>query len=108
MVAGAGDEAAVVRLLGPDLDREKMYSVKVYRKDGRVALYDSKITRTFFFANEAEREVDTATDFQTLRRLQQGFVGFWLRYKYEPGYGGQIRYKHFYCFLHVYLWCIHT
>ena len=27
------------------------------------------------------------------RRLESGFVGFWVQYKYEEGYGGQLRYN---------------
>jgi hypothetical protein len=27
----------------------------------------------------------------TLRKLEADYVGFWVQYKYEEGYGGQLR-----------------
>ena len=29
-------------------------------------------------------------DPQTLRRLEDDYVGFWVQYRYEEGYGGQL------------------
>ena len=42
--------------------------------------------------SESEREVDTASlDINTSRQLGQDYVGFWVMFKYEAGYGAQIR-----------------
>jgi len=91
---GEGDndeeDVAVIRLMDLNKDRRKMYSIKVFRKSGKIGLYESKVTRSFFFSNENDRELDTYEDPQTLRRLEAGFVGFWVKYKFEDGYGGQI------------------
>lgn len=91
---GEGDndeeDAAVIRLLDGEKDRRKMYSVKIFRKKGKISLFESKVTRSFFFSNENDREVAKFEDPQTLRRLEAGFVGFWVQYKYEEGYGGQL------------------
>jgi len=83
-------DTAVIRLLDNMKDRRKMYTIKIFREMGKIALYESKITRSFFFSNENDREVASYEDPQLLRRLEQGFVGFWVQYKYEEGYGGQL------------------
>ena len=84
-------DTAVIRLLDNMKDRRKMYTIKIFREGGKIALYESKITRSFFFSNENDREVAAYEDPQTLRRLEQDYVGFWVQYKYEEGYGGQLR-----------------
>jgi len=90
-VGNLEDDTAVIRLLDDKKDRQKMYSIKIYREDGKIALYESKITRSFFFAtSETDREVAKTESFQTQRQLEQGFVGFWVQYKYEAGYGGTL------------------
>jgi len=83
-------DTAVIRLLDNMKDRRKMYTIKIFREKGKIALYESKITRSFFFSNENDREVASFEDPQTLRRLEQDYVGFWVQYKYEEGYGGQL------------------
>jgi hypothetical protein len=65
----SGDDIAVVRLLDDDKDRKKMLTIKFHRKEGRLVLYESKITR----------------------RMEDDYVGFWVQYKYDEGYGGQLR-----------------
>ena len=85
-------DTAVIRLLDNMKDRRKMYTIKIFREKGKIALYESKITRSFFFSNENDREVAAYEDPQTLRRLEQDYVGFWVQYKYDEGYGGQLRY----------------
>lgn len=84
------DDTAVIRLLDAKKDKQKMYSIKIFREDGKIALYESKITRSFFFSSENDREVSKSNDLQTIRKLEQGFVGFWVQYRYEAGNGGQI------------------
>jgi len=84
------DDTAVIRLLDEKKDKQKMYSIKIFREEGKIALYESKITRSFFFSSENDREVSKSNDLQTIRKLELGFVGFWVQYKYEAGYGGQI------------------
>ena len=37
-----------------------------------------------------DREVAVYADPQTLRRLEDDYVGFWVQYRYEEGYGGQL------------------
>jgi len=83
-------DTAVIRLLDNMRDRRKMYTIKIFRQGGKIALYESKITRSFFFSNENDREVAKYEDPQLLRRLEQDYVGFWVQYKYEEGYGGQL------------------
>ena len=56
-VGNQAEDVAVVRLLGRDLYRKKMYTVKIWREGGKIALYESRITRNFFFSNENDREV---------------------------------------------------
>ena len=34
-----------------------MYTVKIFREGGKIGLYESRITRNFFFSNENDREV---------------------------------------------------
>ena len=68
--------------------------IKIFREEGKIALYESKITKSFFFENENDREVAESNDLQTFRKLEVGYVGFWVQYKYEAGYGGQIRCVH--------------
>jgi len=84
------EDVAVIRLLGKKKDRRKMYTIKIFREGGKIALYESRITRSFFFSNENDREVASYADPQTLRRLEEDYVGFWMQYKYEDGYGGQL------------------
>jgi len=86
------DDTAVIRLLDDKKEKEKMYTIKIYREGGKIALYESRITRSFFFSSsQTEREVSTSNDLQMIRRLEQDFVGFWVQYKFEEGYGGQLR-----------------
>ena len=85
------DDTAVIRLLDQDKDRKKMYTIKIFRKLGKIAIYDSQITRSFFFSNENDKQVAKYEDPITLRKLEAGYVGFWIQYKYEDGYGGQLR-----------------
>ena len=93
-VGNREDDTAVIRLLDEKKDRQKMYSIKIFREEGKIALYESKITKSFFFENENDREVAESNDLQTFRKLEVGYVGFWVQYKYEAGYGGQIRCVH--------------
>ena len=44
------DDTAVIRLMDQNRGTDKMYSVKIRRKTGKVSLYDSRITRPFFFS----------------------------------------------------------
>ena len=44
------DDTAVIRLMDQNRGTDKMYSVKIERKTGKVSLYDSRITRPFFFS----------------------------------------------------------
>ena len=89
-VGNKDEDVAVIRLMNKEKDRRKMYTVKIFREGGKIALYESRITRSFFFSNENDREVAVYADQQTLRRLEEDFVGFWVQYKYEEGYGGQL------------------
>ena len=84
------DDVAVIRLLDQNKDRKKMYSIKIHRRLGKIALYDSKVTRSFFFSNENDKEVAKYEDPITLRKLEADYVGFWVQYKFEEGYGGQL------------------
>lgn len=42
-----------------------MLSIKLDRRSGKIALYESRITRNFFFSNENDREVAEFSDFET-------------------------------------------
>jgi len=84
------DDTAVIKLIDDDLSRDKMYTIKIAKKGGKISLYNSQITRPFFFDSQTERQVDTATDTHTMRRMQEDYVGFWVIYKYESGIGGQL------------------
>ena len=44
------DDTAVIRLMDQNRGTDKMYSFKIQRKTGKVSLYDSRITRPFFFS----------------------------------------------------------
>ena len=91
-VEATEEDTAVIRLLDERQGQDKMYSVKIKRSTGKISLLDSRITRPFFFTSQTEREVDTATvDINTSRQLAVDYVGFWIKFKYEPGYGAQIR-----------------
>ena len=91
-IESTDDDTAVIKLIDEDLDRTKMYTIKISKKGGKMALYDSRLTSPFFFGQtQNDREVDTAADSHTTRLMQEEFVGFWVMYKYEEGYGGQIR-----------------
>jgi len=85
-----GDDTAVIRLLDEAKDRKKMLTIKIDRKSGKVALYESKITRNFFFSNENDKEVAKFKDSQMKRRMEEGYVGFWVQYRYQEGYGGTL------------------
>ena len=39
--------------------------LQIDRKSGKIGLYESKITRNFFFSNENDREVAKFNDFET-------------------------------------------
>ena len=69
-VGNKEDDVAVLRLLEKDRDRRKMYTIKIFREGGKIALYESRITRSFFFSNENDREVAVFADPQVLRRLE--------------------------------------
>ena len=84
------DDVAIIRLLNQNQDRRKMYTIKIFRDGGKIALYESRITRSFFFSNENDREVAVYADRMTLTKLEEDYVGFWVQYKYEEGYGGQL------------------
>ena len=87
------DDTAVIKLLDEDRGRDKMYTLKISKKGGKMSLYDSRITRPFFWTEQTEREVDTAIDTHTMRIMQEDYVGFWIMYRYETGIGGQLRYE---------------
>ena len=38
-------DVAVIRLMEKDKDRRKMYTIKIFREGGKIALYESRITR---------------------------------------------------------------
>jgi len=84
------EDTAVIRLLDNMKDRRKMYTIKIFRNGGKIALYESKVTRSFFFSNENDKEVAKYEDPITLRKLEAGHVGFWVQYKFQEGYGGQL------------------
>lgn len=91
-IESTDDDTAVIRLLDSDRSRNKMYTIKISKEGGKMSLYHSQITSGFFLLgnSQSEREVDTATDPRTTRMMQEDFVGFWVKYKYESGYGGQV------------------
>ena len=91
-IESTDDDTAVIRLLDGDRSRNKMYTIKISKEGGRMSLYHSQITSGFFLLgnSQTEREVDTATDPRTTRMMQEDFVGFWVKYKYESGYGGRV------------------
>jgi len=86
----SNDDVAVLRLLDERKDRRKMYSIKLDRRKGKIGIYESKITRNFFFSDETDKEVASFTDYQTKTQMESGYVGFWMMYKYEEGYGGKL------------------
>ena len=43
---------------------KKLY-FQIDRKSGKIGLYESKITRNFFFSNENDKEVAQFKDFET-------------------------------------------
>ena len=43
----------------------KFLFLQIDRKSGKIGLYESKITRNFFFSNENDREVAKFNDFET-------------------------------------------
>jgi len=89
-IESTDDDTAVIKLIDDDLSRDKMYTIKISKNGGKISLYNSQITRPFFFDTQTEREMDSTTDTHTMRRMQEEYVGFWVIYKYESGIGGQI------------------
>ena len=93
-VGNQAEDVAVVRLLGRDLYRKKMYTVKIWREGGKIALYESRITRNFFFSNENDREVavygergwvDVADVTTAALQLTLGHCGAWRRTMWGSG-----------------------
>ena len=88
---GSTDDVAIVRLLDDIKSPQKMYTVKWYRRDGQISISESTRVRSFFFENENDRERATVDDLDILTRMQLGFVGFWIMYKYDSAVsGGQL------------------
>ena len=88
---GSTDDVAIVRLLDENKSPQKMYTIKWYRRDGQISISESTRTRSFFFENENDRERATVDDLDILTRMQTGFVGFWIMYKYDNAVsGGQL------------------
>ncbi len=88
---GSNSDVAIVRLLDEDKSPRKMYTVKWHRNRGKISISESTRSRGFFFENEYENERATVDDLDTVARMQTGFVGFWIQYKYDTQLdGGQI------------------
>ena len=88
---GSSDDVAIVRLLDDVKSPRKMYTVKWHRRDGEISISESTRTRSFFFENESDRERASVDDLDILTRMQTGFVGFWIMYKYDSSVsGGQL------------------
>ena len=60
-------DVAVIRLLDKDQDRRKMYTVKIFREGGKIGLYESRITRNFFFSNENDRQGESKCGFNCFK-----------------------------------------
>ena len=86
--SGDSDDVAIVRLLDEVKNPRKMYTVKWYRNRGKISISESTRTRSFFFENERDNERAKVDDLDTLARLQTGFVGFWIMYKYDDVLNG--------------------
>ena len=82
-LVGESDDIAILRLLDDSKNANKMYTVKWYRRNGQISISESTRTRSFFFANQRDTEVATIEDLDILTRIQTGFVGFWIQYKYD-------------------------
>ena len=39
------EDVAIIRLMDKDKDRRKMYTIKIFREGGKIAMYESRITR---------------------------------------------------------------
>jgi hypothetical protein len=90
-IVGDTDDVAIVRLLDDLKSPRKMYTVKWYRRDGKISISESTRTRSFFFENDRDAERASIDDIDTLSRMQQGYVGFWIQYRFDTGVnGGQI------------------
>ena len=85
---GDQDDVAVVRLLDEVKNSRKMYTIKWYRNRGKISISESTRTRSFFFENERDSERASVDDLDTLARMQTGFVGFWIMYKYDDVLNG--------------------
>ncbi len=89
-ITGSLEDVAIVRLLDDLKSPRKMYTVKWYRRDGKIEISESTRTRSFFFENERDIERASIDDIDTLQRMQQDYVGYWIQYKYEDNVGGQL------------------
>ena len=69
-IESTDDDTAVIKLIDDDLSRDKMYTIKISKNGGKISLYNSQITRPFFFDTQTEREMDSTTDTHTMRRMQ--------------------------------------
>ena len=88
---GSTSDIAIVRLLDETKNPRKMYTVKWHRRNGKISISESTRSRSFFFDNEYDNEKATVDDMDTLARMQTGYVGFWIQYKYDDALnGGQI------------------
>ena len=82
-LVGESSDVAIVRLLDEDKNNRKMYTIKWYRRNGQISISESTRTRSFFFDSERDNEVASIEDLDILTRIQTGFVGFWIMYKYD-------------------------
>ena len=81
---GSQNDVAIVRLLDERRSASKMYTIKWYRQSGKISISESTRTRSFLFGqSERDNERAAVDDLDTLARMQTGFVGFWIMYKYD-------------------------
>ena len=68
-LVGETDDVAILRLLDENKNQRKMYTVKWYRKNGKISISESVRTRQFFFGDsQRDNEVATIQDLDILTR----------------------------------------
>ena len=71
---GGSNDEAVVRLLDETKTSSKMLTIKVMRRDGRIAVYESSRNTGFFFAS-GERDYEKA-HYEDMEALQRSDLTF--------------------------------
>ena len=77
----AENDVVVIRLLNEYRSRNKMLSIRITRKSGKISIHESTITSSFFFSNERDAEMESVTRNDLMSQMEEEYVGFWIMYR---------------------------